>query len=268
MNSLTTLSVQEGLVFVSMTPDELLAGTAAYQLQYCAYSPGMSPLSSTSDQGEQLALREALEDPDIWQMSRQTGQDDVEARIERLRIRTRILNAESYSRAEQDRRRNRFQPDVQDDVFGDNCDYIADSSYSAAAGISAPTPPPFTVTTASEDEESDSNEDLPSAAIMADRLRRESRWRPNSDDDDDDDNDQPRFGPIRRAPPLEYTSYREWRRRQDRHAEPIRASRLGAPSRIEPSDVAAASDALIRPHARFFIAKNKNKITIKFHPAM
>jgi hypothetical protein len=265
MNSLTTFSVQEGLVFVSMTADELLAGTAAYQLQYCSYSPGMSPLSSTSDYDEQLSLREALEDPDVWQTSRRTESDDVEARIERLRIRTRLLNAESNLRAELDRRRSDFLPaDADDDVFGDNCDYIADGSYSAAAGVSAPTPPPFTVTTASEDEESDSNEELPSAAIIADRLRRESRWRPNSDDDED----EPRFGPLRRAPPLEYTSYREWRRRQDRHAEPIRASRLGGPSRIEPSDTAAASETLIQPHARFFIAKNKNKITIKFHPAM
>jgi hypothetical protein len=265
MNLLTAFSVQEGLVFVSMTADELLAGTAAYRLQYDGYiSPSTSPPTSDTDHDEQLSLREALEDPDVWQTSRRNEPDDVEARIERLRIRTRILNAESSLRAELDRRRTQFiSADADDDVFGDNCDYIADGSYSAAAGISAPTPPPFTVTTASEDEESDSNEDLPSAAIIADRLRRESRWRPNSDDEED----EPRFGPLRRAPPLEYTSYREWRRRQDHQTEPIRAPRLGGPSRIEPFD-AAANQSVIQPHARFFIEKNKNKITIKFHPAM
>jgi hypothetical protein len=101
---------------------------------------------------------------------------------------------------------------------------------------------------------------------MADRLRRESRWRPDSDDDDDEI--APRLGPLRRAPALDYSTYSEWRERRERYLEPIRASRVTAPSRIEPSEPVPDAEPLIRPHYRFFIGKNENKITIKFHPAM
>jgi hypothetical protein len=139
----------------------------------------------------------------------------------------------------------------EDEADGDNCDHAAEEPYSS---ISAPTPPPFTVTTAaSSEEDSDSNEDLPSAAIMADRLRRESRWRPDSDEDDDE-----AIPRLRRAPALDSGTYYRYGARM----EPIRASRVPAPSRIE------QSQSCVAPHARFFIAKDRNKITIKFHPAM
>ena len=196
----------------------------------------------------------------------------MEERIENLRLRSERLNAESANlisslRTDSERRRIlRQMVENEDEADGENCDHAADDSYSGVAGISAPTPPPFTVTTASEEEESDSNAELPSAAIMADRLRRESRWRPDSDDEEDEI--IPRLGPLRRAPALDYTTYGEWRERRERYLEPIRASRVGAPSRIEPSEPVPDAESLIPPHARFFIAKNKNKITIKFHPAM
>ena len=264
---LTHTSVQEGLVFVSMSAEELLSSTSGYDLQYSSRPPVMSPSPSSPADDEQISLREAIEDPLIWQYSRQGAQEEMEARIENLRLRTNRLNRESSLRSQRDRRQSQRQPPLDDDdVYGDNCDHTADDSYAGIVRISAPTPPPFTVTAASEEEESDSNEELPSAAVMADRLRRESRWRAETDDEDDDI--VPRFGGIRRAPALSYTTYDEWRERRERHLEPIRATRIGAPSRIEPSEPPPAADSLLPPHARFFIAKNKSKITIKFHPAM
>lgn len=258
---------------MSMSADELLSGTTAYNLQYDQQSPPTSPSpSSFEDDDEQLSLREAIEDPLIWQHSRLGNHEEVQERIERLRIRNDRWNAEPASlnsslRSDSDRRRIlRQMVENEDEIDGDNCDHTADDSNTGPAGVSAPTPPPFTVTTASEEEESDSNEEQPSAAIMADRLRRESRWRPDSDDEDDET--MPRLGPFRRAPPLDFSSYSEWRERRERYLEPIRAARVGAPSRIEPSDPAYSAESLIPPHAKFFIAKNKNKITIKFHPAM
>lgn len=260
-------------MFVSMSADELLSGTSAYNLQYGTQSPLRSPTpSSQGENEEQLSLREAIEDPLIWQHSRQGAQEEMEERIENLRLRNERLNAESANlvsslRSDSDRRSIlRQMVENEDEADGDNCDHAAEDSYSGAAGISAPTPPPFTVTTASEEEESDSNEELPSAAIMADRLRRESRWRPDSDDEDDEI--VPRLNTLRRASALDYTAYGEWRERRERYLEPIRAARVGAPSRIEPSERIPEAESLIPPHARFFIAKNKNKITIKFHPAM
>jgi hypothetical protein len=259
---------------VSMSADELLSGTSAYNLHYDTRSPFMSPTPSLpNEDNEQLSLREALDDPSVWQYSRQGTQQDMEERIENLRLRSERLNAESANlisslRSDSDRRRVlRQMVEHEDEAEAENCDHAPDDSYSHAAGISAPTPPPFTVTTAaSEDDESDSNEDLPSAAIMADRLRRESRWHPDSDDEDDET--PPRLPSLRRAPALEYSPYGEWRDRRERYMEPIRASRVTAPSRIEPSERTPDTEPVIAPHARFFIAKNKNKITIKFHPAM
>ncbi|KAF1851020.1 uncharacterized protein K460DRAFT_302721 [Cucurbitaria berberidis CBS 394.84] len=268
-----TAPVQEGLVFVSMSADELLSGTSAYSLQYGTHSPFMTPTpTSQGDDDQQLSLREAIADPAIWQHSRQGTHADMQERIENLRLRSERLNAESANlisslRSDSERRRIlRQMVENEDEADIDNCDHAAEDSHAGAAGVSAPTPPPFTVTTASEEEESDSNEELPSAAIMADRLRRESRWRPDSDDEEDEI--MPRLSPLRRAPALDYTTYGEWRERRERYLEPIRAARVGAPSRIEPSEPAPDAETLISPHARFFIAKNKNKITIKFHPAI
>ena len=250
-----------------MSAEELLTSTSGYDLQYSSRVPVMSPSPSSPADDEQLSLREAIEDPHIWQHSRQGAQEEMEERIENLRLRTARLNRESSLRSERDRRRSQRQQQMDDDdVYGDNCDHAADDSYAGIVPISAPTPPPFTVTAASEEEESDSNEELPSAAVMADRLRRESRWRAATDDEDDEIT--PRFGGLRRAPALNYTTYDEWRDRRERHLEPIRATRVGVPSRIEPTEPQPEADSLIPPHARFFIAKNKSKITIKFHPAM
>ncbi|KAF1942107.1 hypothetical protein EJ02DRAFT_184691 [Clathrospora elynae] len=266
-----TAPVQEGLVFVAMSAEHLLTGTSAYNLRYGSHSPLRSSTPS-SIEDEELSLREAIADPLIWQHSRQGIPEDMEERIENLRLRSERLDAESANflsslRSDSDRRRIlRQMVEHEDEADGDNCDHAANDSYAGAAGVSAPTPPPFTVTTASEEDETDSNEDMPSAAITADRLRRESRWRPDSDDEDDEI--IPRLGPLRRAPALDYTTYGEWRERRERHLEPIRASRVAAPSRIEPSAPAPDAESSIPPHARFFIAKNKNKITIKFHPAI
>jgi hypothetical protein len=239
-----------------MSAEELLTSTSGYDLQYTSRAPVMSPSPSPTVEDERISLREAIEDPHIWQHSRPGAQEEMEERIENLRLRTARLNRESSLRSavrsERDRYRSRRQNAVDDDdMYGDNCDNTADDSYAGIVRISAPTPPPFTVTAASEEEESDSNEELPTAAVMADRLRRESRWRAGSDDDEEA---APRFG--------------EWRDRRDQHVEPIRATRTGTMSRLEPSEPLPQADNLIPPHAKFFIAKNKSKITIKFHPAM
>jgi hypothetical protein len=245
-----------------MSADDLLSSTAGYDLQYAASSPIMSPSPSSPADDEHLSLREAIEDPNIWQHSRRGAQEEMEERIENLRLRTRSRNVQTRF----DRQRSQRQSDDSEDDVGENCDHVADDSYTGGRRVSAPTPPPFTVTTASEEEESDSTEETPSAAVMADLLRRESRWRAATDDEDEEI--APRFGGLRRAPNLQYSTYSEWRARRERQIEPIRATRIGTPSRIETPDTPQEADNLIPPHARFFIAKNKSKITIKFHPAM
>jgi hypothetical protein len=250
-----------------MSADDLLSSTAGYDLQYSADSPIMSPSPSSPATDEHTSLMAAVEDPHVWQSSRRGAQEEMEERIENLRLRTNRRNRQSWVPSSSHRRHNQRQSEyTEDDVYGDNCDHLADDFHTGVRRVSAPTPPPFIVTTASEEEESDSTEETPSAAVMADLLRRESRWRAATDDEDEEI--APRFGGLRRAPALEYSTYREWRARRERQIEPIRATQIGTPSRIKPSEALPEADDLIPPHARFFIAKNKSKITIKFHPAM
>ncbi|KAF2868311.1 hypothetical protein BDV95DRAFT_579581 [Massariosphaeria phaeospora] len=257
-----TAPVQEGLIFVAMSPDDLLSGTAGYEIHYGSESPHVSPAPSSS-LDQQMSFREALDDAYVWDHSRHGRQAAMEERFERMR---RRLELEPLAPPEQQHTEERPNADNEDDAFAENCDYPTDESYAAAAGVSAPTPPPFTITTESG-EESDENEELPSAAIMADRLRRESRWRPDSDDEDEDL--LYRFPPPRRSYVLEQDNYgeRSWRSGRG-YLDPIRANPLRAPSRIELNNTPADPDNMIAPHARFFIAKHKNKITIKFNPAV
>ncbi|KAH7122419.1 hypothetical protein B0J11DRAFT_531457 [Dendryphion nanum] len=264
-----TAPVQEGLIFVSMSSNHLINSTSSYQIEYGHSSARTSPAPSSHAE-PQFSLREALDDPSIWENSRQGLQEAMEEQIERLRLRGRRSEYATTARARHERR-NAGQED-DEDSYVDHCDFPTED-YAHPAGVSAPTPPPFTISTETETE-SDSNEELPSPAIMADRLRRESRWRPESDEEGDEH--AYRYPPLRRAYNLSSLddNFTEQRRRiPDRYPgetarEPLRASRLRTPSRIEPKESMTESDSLITPHAKFFIAKHKNKITIKFHPAV
>jgi hypothetical protein len=242
-------SVQEGLLFVSMTPDNMLSGTAAYQLDYSGRSPAVSPTPSAPED-HMLSLREAIDDPQIWMQSRQAA---IEERIERLRLRRGRLQSEV---AERDRLREEGRTGtIPEEEAADYCPYHVDEGEATAMGVSAPTPPPFTITTESGQEESDEDDAMPNAAVMADRLRRESRWIPERDSDDDDGHRTRVYTPGRQRYVVINTGIH-------------RAAPRRAPSRIEPKESETESDGLIAPNAQFFIARHKNKITIKFTPAM
>lgn len=252
-----------------MSPDDLLSGTSSYDIDYGTASARVSPAPSSLGE-RQLSLREAVEDPYIWESSRQGQQEAMEEQIERLRLRSRRLQVENSVRSHLNRAREARQAaNEENDTYAEVCEDPSEESYATVAGVSAPTPPPFTVT-AGSDEESDENDDLPSAAIMADRLRRESRWRPDSDDDGDE---LYRFPPPRRSygldgPDSDREGGLQTLQRMRELLQPLRAARLRTSSRIEAKDNPTGSPDLIAPHARFFIAKHKNKITINFHPAM
>lgn len=137
--------------------------------------------------------------------------------------------------------------------------------------INIPTPPPFTVTTSSTDHEDSSSEEDNSAAILADRLRRNSRWRGASASDDEDDD-------LRHMSVFWDTTRHMHEYRPVSRAGYIRAAQRSEPSRIEPTSSSSASGVdgnevgeggegdVLAPHARFFIRKNKNRISVKFHP--
>ncbi|KAF2199279.1 hypothetical protein GQ43DRAFT_399109 [Delitschia confertaspora ATCC 74209] len=266
-----TAPVQEGMVFVSMSGEELLLGTAGYKIEYGSPRESEEPDSSldfAAFEDEPIPLTEAINDEYIWNNSRRGRQGMSNDELNRLAMANirRLLDARREQEADDERvrlaRRSQTRVDQSSSAstnIPENCDW--GESFATAAGVSAPTPPPFTVTTESDDG-SDDDQEQPSAAVMADLLRRESRWRTDSEEEEDDDDLAPAFGlmgtrwppeGIRRRIPLNYSDY-------------LRAIRLPGPSRIAPG--AAHSEGLITPHARFFIAKHKNKITINFHPAV
>ncbi|KAF2446114.1 hypothetical protein P171DRAFT_442551 [Karstenula rhodostoma CBS 690.94] len=265
-----TAPVQEGLVFVAMSPDKLLSGTSAYEIEYYTHDSNVSPPSPSpslprgEDDGEMLSFQEAMQDEAVW--------DSLAERM----LHSQRPRTTDPARVARDQRDEQLGVDDEEDVVNE-CPYHIEEGDANAAGISAPTPPPFTTTMESEPEDSEESEALPSAAVMADRLRRESRYR--SEGEDDDDRDELIHQPpaiLRRAEPLGSPRLRSlqeqaqrWRTLQHVHnIDPIRATRLRTPSRIEPKLSRPESENIIQPHARFFIARHKNKITIKFHPAI
>lgn len=274
---LTPCSVQEGLVFVAMSAEELLSGTSTYRLQHRSHSPSASPSPRRDGRiqnGDQPSMRGYVANPDVSQQARRRMQDDVEARIERLRLRTRRLNQESHARAYLSQQRTP-EPLVESDE-----DVDFDCDYTTSAGVSAPTPPPFNVTTTSEEEEESANDDYPNVETMADRIQREGRWRSNSEDEEEDVVSRRGTG-ARFRQLLETAQFADDYEMRSRriaigpryrdlldNTEPIRASRLVRPSRIDAGVEDAERGYVLAPHARFFIKKNRNKITIKFEPAV
>ncbi|KAF2490566.1 hypothetical protein BU16DRAFT_432512, partial [Lophium mytilinum] len=252
-----TAPIQEGMIFVSMESDELLSGTAGYQIDYNNKSGLHSSNSSASSQDEEeISLAESLTDPAVWAASRlgraealDQERDYVEMQHQRLRWQRSRRRLHDELMHEEPRPPTRHDSPSNATInMADNCDWpVADSTHSSA-GVSAPTPPPFTVTTESDGDSSE--DEQPSAAVLRDRLHRDSQWRVDTDDEED----------AARAA--------FWEPRDGRFGSSgyLRATRRSTPSRIEPKDASPEADGLIPPHARFFIAKHKNKITVKFDP--
>ncbi|OMP89157.1 hypothetical protein BK809_0005878 [Diplodia seriata] len=246
-----TAPVQEGMIFLAMDTESLLSGTAPYQIDYGASSSASSRASSTSSSSsrrpERISLLESLHDPEVLagmarrhdfrDRSEQQTPEEREARFARLL-----------------RMRRRLESRQHRDTTSDNCDYSESTDRPAIISPSAPTPPPalqgLHVTQEEDDQSSESEPDQPSASIMADRLRRDSRWRAESEEDDYEDE-------MRNVNHL-------W----DRRTGPgiIRSARRNTPSKIEPEETAVVDGDVLAPHARFFMQKSKSKITIRFDP--
>ncbi|OCL14771.1 hypothetical protein AOQ84DRAFT_280359 [Glonium stellatum] len=259
-----TAPVQEGMIFVSMSSEDLITGTSGYKIEYSSQSPRHSPHSPNSPisrEDEQLSLTESLTDPEVWAASRLGREEALQEEIDRMEMQSRALR---FARMIQARRRVHdmymlgepgHEPPSSTNAnanASENCDWPLTEPYPTAVGVSAPTPPPFTVTTES-DSESSGEDEQPSAAVVADRLRRDSRWRQDSDDEDEDLMGMNAFWDARNEPRFGGAGY-------------LRAARRSSPSRIEPRDSSPDAEGLITPNARFFIAKHKNKITVKFDP--
>lgn len=143
--------------------------------------------------------------------------------------------------------------DLQDPNFHIICDNLP----RPLQRISPPTPLPFTVTTDCSDHSQDEEEES-TPAILADRFRRDL-MPPGVDDsgsDSTDDGDLSRYVvPGTRRPP---------RRRNGRRTVPSRIEVM-VPSAADTARTKPPSE-ILPPHAKFFIEKDKNTISIKFEP--
>ncbi|KAF1981779.1 hypothetical protein K402DRAFT_425076 [Aulographum hederae CBS 113979] len=277
-----THPIQEGLIFIGMTSEEL-SNIQEYSIQYTdpyprtSESPEPQPYSSSrrhSRYNEELSLLESLTDPDIFEhlherrlrreaaaTSSRQNSDEASRTLARLR----------YGHTQD----NESLLDADNDV----CDWpsLADGRVDGQASptdYTAPTPPPFTVTAESDDDDSSHDDDIPRpprhvTGRLRQRLAAARALRQGGESSaliDDDDGELPSLGIYNAyGPGADYLG-----------RGPFRGPRRGTPSRIEPrgSDEYGddgdreGSEERRRPHARFFISREKSAIHVKFEPAV
>ena len=239
-------SVQEGMVFVSMTSDDLLRRTADYTVDYVPTrtgTPSSPPIPST--RRERLTLLESLRDPIMTEAAHRRYGEDVPPHAQRVATRER-----------------RFPTSSSDDDAADNCDLPLENS-SAQSGRTAVTTSvdPPTVLTDSEDDWSES-EGL-SPVYLRDRLAQEGRWPPITEE----------------AEALQYQVIREWREahRQRRNTARAQGRRRSPPAHAEAEDSSQrpadaqplmSRDEMIAFNARFRMRDKNRKISIRFDPPL
>jgi hypothetical protein len=237
-------SLQQGLVFVGMTPESLVKGSAAYHIQY-EDSSARTRSSSPSSVSDSIPLAEALHDRAIWEASSHRPRDHD----------TDPYRHHHVSRAEFDRRFRPYATDVPDsgDAYGqeierdlqqhgtylDNCDWPALEPPTTSGLTRAPTPPPFTVIAESDDG---SDEGSVRTGYLPSMVTR------------DDGSEEYRDTIL------------------ELHYGIPRPARRTSPGRIEPRSNSAEENGedgdgeTLQPSASFFMGEQRSRITIKFDP--
>ncbi|KAJ5179571.1 hypothetical protein N7492_002781 [Penicillium capsulatum] len=224
--------IQEGMVFVSMTADELLARTAQYQIQYSnarrrcrTRRPGIQP---SQEYLTGLRSRSPLQSLDrtILMGPGSHSNPDVEA-----------AGQDTHDPQSEFRVTTEYEEHSDDNIFFGSQD----------DGMSSTADPAGT-----------REEDLPCTDSEDDSL---------VDGDDDDD--------IPAIPPTDSFARRlEVQRRAEslsRHLSGQPPRRRQGPSLVDPippsgSNGTASHPEVLKPHARFFIEREKSMVSIKFHP--
>ncbi|KAI9714754.1 MAG: hypothetical protein M1820_000043 [Bogoriella megaspora] len=242
-----TAPVQEGMIFVAMTTDDLLRRTANYTVDYVAERASSPPTPSAGSRSrERLTLLESLNDPAMNEAARRrNGDPTAPPHARRMATRERrfptIVNEDTRIDTYPRGMPRRYNPDD----TNENCDPPLENSIPALNPATAPPPaePPFTVITDSGDDSSDAEDSSPAA--INERIRRQAMWGLNGESPDDD-----------------WDVLREWR------DEPrlTRGARRNSPSRVESRPL--RREEMIPPNAKFFVPKAKNKVSIKFDPPL
>ncbi|TVY39095.1 hypothetical protein LOCC1_G005271 [Lachnellula occidentalis] len=230
-----TAPVQEGMVFISMTSDDLLARTAQYQIQY---SPPRDRRSASERSNELPPIRSIRHLDD----SQMTPAQAAEAR-------SRIHDDGSMTVA-QARARRLYDIGLRDD----DCDYRTaqiPSDFTTNA-------PPFQVTTECSDSEDDD-------ATARQRHRSLHRLMGASLRFEDSDSDN--SGQLLLPEDIDYSSPLSPGITRRETASNITLSEAAEASQIATQEaVRAVGGELMAPHARFFIERDKSKCTVRFDP--
>ena len=229
-------SIQEGMVFVSMSDSDLLARTAQYQMR------DTSPLEESEDL-EPLFSDDANEHRPLSRRRDSSAQRTVPPPISNSAVRR-------Y-------RRNNTRSTITTNHPFPLVDLSDDS-----------TPPPqtsnplersdFTVITSCNDPSSD-EEEPSSAATLADRLRRDRLlppYEPASDEDTEDGLERN----MQRVRAMGIPSSHTYHRRGSRRAEPSKIEIVGA---ADVSEEGRANTEVLPPHARFFIERTRRYVCSK-----
>ena len=226
-------SIQEGMVFVSMSAPDLLDRTAQYQMQ------DQFPLQESEDLGP-LFPEDANESQPLSRRRDSNAQRTIPSPISNSA-------AQFYRRNNTRNARTSSHPFPLIDL-GDGC--------TPPAQVSAPLEPSdFTVTTSCNDPSSD-EEEPSSAATLADRSRRD-RLQPPHELSSDEDTEDGLERSIRRARASGAPSSNTYIRRSRRRAEPGKIEIVGD---ADISDEARENKKILAPHARFFIERSRRYV--------
>ena len=244
-----TAPIQEGMIFVSMEADGLLARTSQYQ------------------------LRDArpLEEPDDLQGShppgtaRENGSGPAGGSITSISYRPTSRRRDSSG--------DRVVPPPISDAMPRSLRYNNEATSTRSSNNPFPidldfqTPPSPPTTTPAEpsdfavtttcDAPSSDEEEPSSAATLADLYRRDHMPTPDDVPSSDSDSEDNFETAIRRAREVGGVSPSRIHRRHRRRAHP---------SRIEIVDAGGEGKEVLQPHARFFIEKERSVVSIKFDP--
>ena len=226
-------SIQEGMIFISMSSSDLLTRTAQYQMR------DPSPLQESEDL-EPLYFDDAYESRPLSRRRDSSAQRTVPPP-------SSTSAAYSYRLNNTRRTESSVHPFPLNEVR-DDCSPFTQTS-------ALPEAPDFTVTTSCNDPSSD-EEEPSSPATLADRRRRDSLqslYELSSDEDTEIGLERA----MRRARAMGFPSSRTHYRRSSRRAEPSKIEIVGAPDN---NGDGIESREVLAPHARFFIERSRRYV--------
>ena len=227
---ISCVSIQEGMVFVSMSPSDLLPRTAQYQMR------DPSPLQESEDL-EPLYFDDVNESRPLSRRRDSSAQRTVPPPV-----------SNSAARSYRHNNTRNATTNVPSPLI-EICDNSTLPSQDATLLDEFSD---FTVTTSCDDPSSD-EEEPSSPATLADRLRRDSLPSPY-ELSSDEDTEVGLERAMRRARDMGIPSSQTYYRRSSRRAEPSKIEIVGA---ADVSGDGRENKEVLAPHARFFIERTR-----------